>query len=363
MTPNAASGTNRFLVLDTLRGLMLVLLAFDHYGGAIRNLTYEPLGFVSAAEGFIFLAGLMLGLLYVKKMAVTPQLVTEKLLGRTFKIYLTYVALSLIFLVTVMVSPWYANVWQDLLPLGFRPDLTTVVRTLFVVHQTDYLGILPLYVLLFLAAPLLLRLFARGHARAVLIVSTLLYLVQPLGPDALLDTLFVDTLYNAFTWNVLFVFGIFFGYRYREGTLRLSYRPRYLVSALTVAATLFVLRELMRFGALGDYGYWLKLAFTREYLSPLRLFNVALLAYLLFGLAQIRPQWLQNRWLSFLGQHSLYVFAWHGLVLYFVWPYMGNFNRELESILFVAALTIPAWLHQTWRRQHLRRAARVNLSH
>lgn len=363
MTPNVASGTNRFLVLDTLRGLMLVLLAFDHYGGAIRNVTYEPLGFVSAAEGFIFLAGLMLGLLYVKKMAATPRLVTEKLLGRTFKIYLTYVAVSLIFLVTVSVSPWYAAAWQDLLPLGFRADLTTVARTLLVVHQTDFLGILPLYVMLFLAAPLLLRLFARGHARAVLIVSTLLYLVQPLGPDAFFDTLFADTLYNVFTWNILFVFGIFFGYRYREGTLRLSYRPRYLVTALAVAATLFVLRELMRFGVLGDYGYWLKLAFTRDYLSPLRLFNVALLAYLLFGLAQLRPQWLQNRWLSFLGQHSLYVFAWHGVVLYFVWPYMGGFNRELESVLFVAALSVPAWLHQAWRLRHLRRAAQVNLSH
>ena len=363
MTPNVTSGTNRLLVLDTLRGLMLVLLAFDHYGGAIRNITYEPLGFVSAAEGFIFLAGLMLGLLYVKKMAVTPRLVTEKLLGRTFKIYLTYVAVSFVFLVSVSVSPWYAGAWQDLLPLGFRADLTTVARTLLVVDQTDYLGILPLYVLLFLAAPLLLWLFARGHARAVLVASTLLYLAQPLGPDALLDTLLGETLYNAFTWNILFVFGIFFGYRYREGTLRLSYRPRYLVSALVVAATLFVLRELMRFGALGDLGYWLKLAFTREYLSPLRLLNVALLAYLIFGLAQIRPQWLQNRWLSLLGQHSLYVFAWHGLVLYFVWPYMGGFNRELESILFVAALTVPAWLHQAWRLRHLRRAAGVNLSH
>lgn len=350
-------------MLDTLRGAMLVLLAFDHYGGFVRNLTYEPLGFVSAAEGFIFLAGLMLGLLYVKKMAVTPRLVTEKLLGRTFKIYLTYVLVSLTFLATVSLSPWYAEVWRDLLPLGFQADLTTALRTLLVVHQTDFLGILPLYVMLFLAAPLLLRLFAQGHARAVLVVSTLLYLIQPLGPDAFFDRLFADTLYNVFTWNILFVFGIFFGYRYREGTLRLSYRPRYLVTALTVAATLFVLRELMRFGVLGDLGYWLKLAFTREFLSPLRLFNVALLAYLLYGLAQVRPQWLQNRWLSFLGQHSLYVFAWHGLVLYFVWPYMGGFNRELESVLFVAALTVPAWLHQTWRSRHLRRAARVNLSH
>lgn len=65
---------------------MLVLLAFDHYGGAVPYVTYEPLGFVSAAEGFIFLAGVMLGLLYVHKMAKTPGLVTQKLLTRTLKI-------------------------------------------------------------------------------------------------------------------------------------------------------------------------------------------------------------------------------------------------------------------------------------
>ena len=357
-------GKPRLLILDSLRGLMLVLMAFDHYGGRIQNITAEPLGWVSAAEGFVFLAGLMVGLLYAAKMITDPRLVTRKLFSRTFKIYLTYTLVLLVFWVTVRLSPFYARVWDgELLPPHFGSGLGTLLGIVTVYYQTNYLGILPLYVMLFLAAPLFLWLFAKGYARAVFIVSIPLYLVQPFGMDAYIERLFPSSIYSFFTWNILFLAGLYFGYRVRNGGLRVSFRPRYLVSAVVIAALLFVSRELFRFGLVGGFDYELKLAFTRAYLSPLRLANFFLLAYLTVGLAHIRPRWLQNRWLSFLGQHSLYVFAWHGLVLYFVWPYMGGFNRELESVLFVASLSVPAWLHRAWRRQHLRRAARVNLSH
>ena len=41
--------TKRDVRLDSLRGLFLVLMTIDHIGGKITNLTYQPLGFVSAA--------------------------------------------------------------------------------------------------------------------------------------------------------------------------------------------------------------------------------------------------------------------------------------------------------------------------
>jgi OpgC protein len=46
--------------IDTLRGLFLVLMTFDHlpYHPLLR-LTMQSLGFVSAAEGFVFVSGLV----------------------------------------------------------------------------------------------------------------------------------------------------------------------------------------------------------------------------------------------------------------------------------------------------------------
>ena len=342
--------TNRFLILDSLRGLMLVILAFDHYGGFVRNITYEPLGFVSAAEGFIFLAGLMLGIIYVKKMAESPRLIVQKLLSRTFKIYLTYVSVLLTFLVVLQLSPNYAVSWQTLLPAGFTNDLETTVGALLVVYQTRYVGILALYIVLFLFAPLYLWLFAKGYTKALLIASVLFYLAQPFWGDTLFRQVFPYASYNFFTWNILFVLGIYFGYSYKNGTLNLSFRPRYLVPIIVLSVSIFVLREMMRFDLLGSYARDIKVAFALPYLSPLRLLDFFFLSYLLVGLAQLKPQWLRNSWFAFLGQHSLYVFAFHAVVLYLVWPVIGGLNRELESCVFVASLTVPAWLHLRWQQ-------------
>ena len=350
MLPAMVQKTNRFLILDSLRGLMLVILAFDHYGGFVRNITYEPLGFVTAAEGFIFLAGLMLGIIYVKKMAVNPQLVVQKLLSRTFKIYLTYVSVLLVFLAVLQLSPGYAVSWQALLPAGFTNNLETTMGALLVVYQTRYVGILALYVVLFLFAPLYLWLFARGYTRLLLAASVLLYLAQPFWGDSLFRQAFPYASYNFFTWNILFVLGIYFGHSYKNGTLNLSFRPKYLVPIIVLSLSIFVLREMMRFDLLGSYAHDVKVAFALPYLSPLRLLDFFFLSYLLVGLARLKPQWLRNPWFAFLGQHSLYVFAFHAVVLYLVWPVIGDLNRDLESCIFVASLSIPAWLHLRWQQ-------------
>ncbi len=345
--------SKRLLIPDSLRGLMLVILAFDHYGGFIGTyITYEPLGFVSAAEGFIFLAGLMLGILYVRRMGENPRTTGQKLLGRTFKIYLTYLVVMLTFMAVLWLVPSYSASWHgdELLLASFTHNLSTVIGSALIVYQPSYIGILALYVFLFLVAPVVLWLFAKGRAVLVLSVSFVLYLSQPYLLDPLFMRLFPDATYNFFTWQILFVLGIYLGHRYKTDTLQLSFRPKYLVPVLLYVVAVFVLRELFRFGLLGDYGYWVKLAFTREYLSPLRLIDFFCLAYLAFGLAQIRPQWLRNPWLIFLGQHSLYVFAYHGVVLYLVWPYIGRFNTTLESLVFVASLSIPALLHRAWQQ-------------
>ncbi|HXN47864.1 MAG TPA: OpgC domain-containing protein, partial [Bryobacteraceae bacterium] len=50
--------------LDALRGLMLVWMTLTHLPTIASVFTNQPLGFVSASEGFIFLSALFTGSVY-----------------------------------------------------------------------------------------------------------------------------------------------------------------------------------------------------------------------------------------------------------------------------------------------------------
>lgn len=51
----------RRLDIDALRGLMLVLMTFTHLPTRFASPLGQPLGFVSSAEGFVFLSAFMCG--------------------------------------------------------------------------------------------------------------------------------------------------------------------------------------------------------------------------------------------------------------------------------------------------------------
>lgn len=364
------SRTSRLLILDGLRGMMLVVIAVNHYGGPLSDYRLdEPLGFVSAAEGFIFLAGLMLGLLYLRKLADDPRALTLKLLGRAFKIYSYHLGVVLTLLGVAGLVPFYAAQWGTWLGDYASTPWLSLGATLTLLYRPEYLDILPLYATFFCFAPLVLWAFARGHAWPTLGVSVLLYLLAPLGLADLYWNLLPSAAhldrgyFNPFSWQLLFVLGIYLGGRWRQGTLALPFRRRYVLGAALFVALALLGRELQRFDLLGDF-YLVKVLFTRTYLSPLRLLNFFLLVYLLVALLQVRPKgwrWLEkpvrrtleHPWLVLLGRHSLYVFAFHLVALYLLSPFRGDLNETLESLLFVASLALPALAHQAWQTRQL----------
>ena len=56
----------RRLELDAARGLMLVWITLTHLPTAASAYVNQPFGFVSAAEGFIFLSALFTGRIYFR---------------------------------------------------------------------------------------------------------------------------------------------------------------------------------------------------------------------------------------------------------------------------------------------------------
>src|SRR3954453_317570 len=89
--------------LDWLRGLMLVLMTVTHLPTWFSAHVGQPFGFVSAAEGFVFLSAYLVGSVYshVANTRGYPAM-RVALWGRTAKVYAAHVAL-LLFLLVVLV--------------------------------------------------------------------------------------------------------------------------------------------------------------------------------------------------------------------------------------------------------------------
>jgi hypothetical protein len=59
-----ARGSQRLPELDALRGLMLILMTLAHLPTQARVVTNQQLGFVSEAEGFVFLSAFLTGRIF-----------------------------------------------------------------------------------------------------------------------------------------------------------------------------------------------------------------------------------------------------------------------------------------------------------
>ena len=73
--------------LDALRGLFLVWMTLTHLPTRFSELVNQPIGFVTSAEGFVFLSALLVGRLYVRELLEDEPRVRKQLWKRSLKIY------------------------------------------------------------------------------------------------------------------------------------------------------------------------------------------------------------------------------------------------------------------------------------
>ena len=151
----------RDLRIDLLRGLAVLAMVVDHIAGPSKLylITGGNHFYTSAAEGFIFLSGLTVGLVY-RRVAERHGLATamRRLLGRAWTLYALAVGLTLVMLPLseVLRLPWAVGI-EETTPLQ-------IVWAILSLHQTYYLvDVLALYVLLILVAPLAIFLLSEGH--------------------------------------------------------------------------------------------------------------------------------------------------------------------------------------------------------
>src|SRR5262249_2044243 len=121
----------RDLRLDLLRGLFLVYMILYHFHHSwVVNFTYERLGSVSAAEGFVFLSGMVVGLVYLPMLQQQGfKVMAKRVWRRATHIYLAdVVPLTALILLDAFVLPLkpVAKLVEQSSPVELAGDVLTL---------------------------------------------------------------------------------------------------------------------------------------------------------------------------------------------------------------------------------------------
>ncbi len=361
-------GGRRDLRLDFLRGFCTFAMIVDHVGGAswLYALTGGNRFYTSAAEGFIFISGLVVGIAYqgfVERDGLGPAL--RRVLERAAQLYLVAVALTLLFLPTseALGLRWAQGVdFSD--PLGFVVSVLTLHRTYYVVD------IPLLYALLLAATPVALMLLTQGHTRLLLALSWLLWAAYQFFPEQA-DVPWPIAGNYAFhfsAWQALFFTGMVLGYHRERVARALGRVPRW--PALAVSGVGLALLVLLYRG--GDALWHLVptddgvpvdvtdlvvTLFGKGDLRPGRLLAFAVVFVFAFLLVDRfwRPLNRGLGWLLLpLGQNALYAYSAHVVFVAVVGallPPLALSERALRSVYMALQLGFVGltWLLIRWR--------------
>jgi hypothetical protein len=339
----AAAAVKRQWELDALRGLMLVLMTLTHLPTRYAAPLSQPFGFVSAAEGFVFLSAFMAAKVYTaKQRRGGDEALTQGFHRRALKIWLVQAAL-LFFLFTViaLLGLLYDQpAVKDLLSFYLERPLVAFAAGLMLIYNPPLLDILPMYILFMLASPLLLLGGARRGWALILAASALLWvaaqmdfgthLYEAVAHWARIPVPVRETgAFELLGWQLLWVAGLWMGGRAGRGETVLPPFPRGVVAAawacaLVALAWRHAAGQIPWPDAPGALPAVVNAAFDKWHLGPLRLANLAALVVLVLhhgpALAAHLPR---PRALELLGRASLPVFCAHLLLVLLALAYFG----------------------------------------
>jgi hypothetical protein len=93
--------SRRILAFDLIRGFFLLIIMVDHielYPNGFDIFTGKGRLWVSAAEGFFFISGLLIGMVYRRRLALGMKFIFKKMWRRAAELYIVGVGLTLIYL-------------------------------------------------------------------------------------------------------------------------------------------------------------------------------------------------------------------------------------------------------------------------
>ncbi|TAJ15151.1 hypothetical protein DMA11_02990 [Marinilabiliaceae bacterium JC017] len=312
--------------LDVLRGLMLIIIMINHVDGPLKQIFHQPIGFVSAAEGFVFLSGIVFGLVYGRiilsgKSKKTIQIKATK---RAVVIYRYHL---LILLFVLLPSFFLDFSFQPLHAFIETPVKSTAFYLLFML-QPENLDILPMYALFILFAPLVLMAYHKKKEWLVFVICFSLWLLAQYDWFSFLNLSTEQHginlgFFNVFAWQALFYAGCYIGYMRAKGKVLFPKSQPLMILFLMGSVALIVVDytdiNWLLFRAIRGHA-------SRPHLGIVRFGNFLMVAYLINCLIQ-NGKFFFSKPIATLGRYSIQVFSFQIIIIY----YSGLFIDEILS--------------------------------
>ncbi len=342
---------SRDVRLDVLRGLALLIIFIDHIPGIVfSGMTPQAFGYADAAEAFVIIAGLSAYQAYNSKLAQAGFVRGSlPILNRVWQLYVTHLALVML---VAGIAAYAARRFSDpnyMEALGLDVFLAdpalAIVGVMTLTFLPNFLDILPLYMVVLSALPLVL-LALRVHWLLPLTLSFGLYvLAQVTGlnlPNIQASRVWF---FNPLAWQFIFVAGVVLAHLSATGRLDGLFRRRRLVASITLLAAAYAMFSLVSVAPWRQIPDLANLRLIdpadlpvadKTNISPLRLLDGLAKVWLIAVLIPRDAMWLAAwplRMMAVAGRQSLPVFVM-GLVLSTV---AGVIVRETGFDLWIQA--------------------------
>jgi hypothetical protein len=334
---------------DALRGLFLVWMTLTHLPTRMSDLVNQPFGFVSSAEGFVFLSALLVGRVYMRQALEGTDQLRFKLWKRALRVYAYHVSLLLLAFTFAAAFAHFKHriALEHLLDFYLAHPGVAIVGSLLLIYCPPLLDILPLYVIFLLASPVAFSIAAKRGWRPVVVGSSIIWLLAQLhlrawvhgrvvGITHLPIPLQETGAFDLFAWQWIWILGMWMGARSLEGELPLARLPQWFRwSAGTVCLFFLGVRHTWWGPGLTQEHFGILL--DKWQLAPLRMLNIVAFVILLYGLRGA-VRWLISREpFITLGRASIEVFCAH---LLFVFVGLALLYGEVPQLHGIYALTL-----------------------
>jgi hypothetical protein len=374
MTAAQSKPGARIIELDILRGFLLLWMTLTHLPTKASIVSNQTFGFVSGAEGFIFLSAFMVGRIEQGIEQKRGERATIRDLSkRTLRIYLYHCGLLAIAftLVAQIGVDFHRLALQNLLSYYLQRPHEAVAAGALLIYRPSLFDILPMYIVYMVLTPLARKIAHRCGWDIVVYASLTIWTAAQFGlrawmyrhVDRFLFSIPENSTgaFDTYAWQFLWLVGLALGSIYADsisgegiGDSKSSAlaMPEWLIKLSLATAALFLVLRYSPIDHWMDsniYG-WLV---DKWHLGPARIINFTALAIILVRFGTRIAAFPVFPPLAALGQASIEVFCVHILCCLTghalsrdADPNLPWWEQSVLLLMTVLALFFTAHMHQ-----------------
>lgn len=351
ITVSAKSTGQRIVALDIIRGFFLAVILIDHielYPSGFDLFTGRGRLLVSAAEGFFFMSGLLVGMVYKRRIAQGMRFIFKKMWTRAFQLYVGSVALSLFFTAAAVYLN-HPNIKDGLYSVIDWPHI--LKETVLMRYGFGWADFLDRFAILMLMAPVSFYLLVKRKWWLMAGISLVAWLFR--GG------------YFTLSWQIIFNMAMLLGFYWHEALAKwqsLSTKTqrrikKWIVSVTALSFSLSYLSvyvlSLLNQKLLGlphwlnnltlhwnSANAWVWLYAQKWTMGPLRI--VLFMFWFAVMFMFVQKHWrginrISRGKIELLGRNSLFVYITHAFIVFVFKLFIPDQTNLLDNFLITAA--------------------------